>query len=189
MEYIDGRTLEQIVADGQLALPNAMIVLEQIASALQYAHHSHVFHRDLQPANVLLRFGDVRQVNIVDFGFARILDAADERLTLDGLTFGAPAYMAPEIVDGVAEVTSAVDIYAIGCAAYLMMSGRPPFLQKRRMDVMAAHANDAPPRLSTRCRDVPRSLDELLLRCLAKAPADRPDADELVSELRELRRR
>ena len=183
MEYIEGPGLDEFVARGPMSIPDALLVLEQIALALHHAHSNHVIHRDLKPSNVLVRSGDVRQVKIIDFGLARVLDANGERLTGDGQMIGSPTYMAPEQVDGPRDVTAAVDIYALAGIAYLLVSGNPPFLHKKQVRLMAAHVKDEPPRLSERCPDVPKFLDELLFRCLAKDPTRRPQAEELATEL------
>jgi serine/threonine-protein kinase len=183
MEYIDGPSLDALVASEPLSVPAALVVLEQMAHALRHAHTNSVIHRDLKPSNVLVRSADVRQVKIIDFGLARVLDGDGQRLTADGQTFGAPAYMAPELAEGARDVTSAVDIYALGAIAYLLVSKDPPFVHKKRVQLMAAHVNDPPPPLSERCPNVPEFLDELVLQCLAKDPAQRPSADALVAQL------
>jgi serine/threonine protein kinase len=183
MEYIEGPSLDELVEKGPLPLASALVVLEQMAHALHHAHSNNVIHRDLKPANVLVRSGDVRQVKIIDFGLARVLDGDGERLTGDRQLIGAPAYMAPEQADATSDPTSAVDIYALAGIAYLLVSGTPPFVHKKPVRLMAAHVQDIPPRLSERCPEIPAFLDELLLRCLAKSPAERPRADEVAAQL------
>jgi serine/threonine-protein kinase len=185
MEYVDGPNLDDLVEHEPLSLARALIVLEQMALALQHAHASNVIHRDLKPSNVLVRSGDVRQVKIIDFGLARMLDGDGDRLTADGQKIGSPRFMAPEQAEGAPDVTGAADVYALAGIGYLLLSGQPPFLHKRRIRLMAAHVNDAPPRLSERCPSVPAFLDDLLLRCLAKDPAQRPPAAEIATLLAE----
>jgi serine/threonine protein kinase len=183
MEYIEGPSLDELVERAPLPILSALVVLEQIALALHHAHSSNIIHRDLALSNVLVRSGDVRQVKMIDFGLARVLDADAARLTIDGQVIGTFAYMAPESVEGAPDVSSAVDVYALAGIAYHLISGQPPFLHKRRVALMKAQMKEQPPRLSERCPDVPSYLDELLLRCLAKDPALRPRADEVASQL------
>jgi serine/threonine protein kinase len=185
MEYIEGPNLDELLDNQVLPLAKALIVLEQIALALHHAHTNNVIHRDLKPSNILVRSGDVRQVKIIDFGLARILDGDGERITADGQRIGSPTFMAPEQAEGATDVTAAADVYALAGIAYLLLSGEPPFLHKRRIPLMAAHVSDAPPRLSQRCPTVPPFLDELLIRCLAKDPARRPPAAEIATLLGE----
>jgi len=188
MEYIEGPSLDEIVGFQAMPMASALVVLEQLAVALHYAHSHGVIHRDLKPSNVLVRSGDLRQVKIIDFGLAPLVDANTlKKLTADGQPLGSPAYMAPEQVDG-GDVTAAADVYALGGIAYTLLSGTPPFERKTSIQLMAAHKSDEPPRLSTRCPEISEFLDTLFLACLAKDPAQRPHTDELASHLSRLTR-
>jgi serine/threonine protein kinase len=180
MEYIEGPSLEHMIQHGPLQMPSVLIVLEQVALALQHAHAHSVIHRDMNPSNVLARSGDVRQVKVIDFGLARILDGEAERLTGDKQALGTVMYMAPEQADNAHDVTPATDVYALACTAYTIASGSPPFAYKKPMQVMVGHVSEVPPRLSSRCPEIPAIVDDLLHRCLAKDPAQRPRADEIV---------
>jgi serine/threonine protein kinase len=182
MEYIEGPSLDHLVEPGPLPIPYAMVVIEQIALALQHAHANNVIHRDLKPANVLVRAGDTRQVKMIDFGFAKLLDADAARLTADGQMIGAPAFMAPELVEG-KEVTAAIDVYALAGIAYVLVSQSPPFIHKKRQSQMHAQVTERAPRLSERLPHIPGELDDLFYRCLAKNPADRPPAEEVAKRL------
>jgi serine/threonine-protein kinase len=187
MEYIEGPALDEMVGQ-PMPMASALVVLEQLAVALQYAHSLGVIHRDLKPSNVLVRSGDLRQVKIIDFGLARLLDAdALKKLTADGEPLGSPAYMAPEQVDG-GDVSAAADVYALGGIAYALLSGTPPFERKTSIQLMAAHKSDEPPRLSSRCPEISEFLDSLFFACLAKDPAQRPQSDELASHLTRITR-
>jgi serine/threonine-protein kinase len=191
MEYVEGPNLDQLVDGlGPLGLADALLVLEQIASALDYAHRQNVVHRDLKPANVLLRAGDVRQVKVIDFGLARTLSDARQRLTAQGQMVGSPLYMAPEQAEGSLEASSAVDSYALGGLAYTLISGKPPFHGLQLLPLVAAHASERPQRLVDRCGwiPIPRLLDELMFACLSKEPEKRPHADELAGHLGRLAR-
>ena len=184
MEYISGVDLDVLVDQGPVPLADALVVVEQLALALHYAHSRGVIHRDLKPSNVLLRGGDVRQVKIIDFGLARLLDEdARKRLTVDGQLIGSPAYMAPEQVDGDPDVTGAVDVYALAGIAYKLLSGSPPFGQRPSLMLMTAHKHEKPPSLSEMCRDIPDMLDMMLLACLAKEPTHRPRAEEVANRI------
>jgi serine/threonine protein kinase len=187
MEYIEGPTLERLVEPAPLPLSIALVVLEQLANALAYAHSRGVIHRDLKPSNVLLRSGDVRQVKLIDFGLARLLDGDGKRLTDEKELIGSVAYMAPEQVDRDPNVTSAVDIYALAGMAYRLLSGFPPYKYSSPIRLMTARVTEEPPLLSTRC-PVPPALDELLMHCLAKDPAQRPRGDEVAAALERLSR-
>ena len=190
MEYIEGPNLDDMVAaSGPMPWRQALVVLEQIAAALTYAHTQRVIHRDLKPANVLLRGGDPRQVKVIDFGLAYSQRADGKlRLTVEGQMVGSPLYMAPEQGEGRLDVTTAVDVYALAGVAYTLISGSPPFHGLSLLHLISAHADTPPPRLTERCPELPRFLDELLLACLAKDPAARPHTDELVGHLSRLAR-
>lgn len=189
MEYIDGPNLDQVIdASGPMALSRALGVLEQIASALHYAHNQNVVHRDLKPGNVLLRGGDLRQVKVIDFGLAYTQRDGQMRLTVEGQMVGSPLYMAPEQGEGSLDVTAAVDVYALAGVAYTLISGQPPFHGMSLLQLIGAHGHDTPPRLSSRCPELPHFLDELLFACLAKTPAARPQIDELAGHLARLAR-
>jgi serine/threonine protein kinase len=189
MEYIDGPHLDQMVeGSGPMPLASSLLVLEQITAALVYAHKQNVVHRDLKPSNVLLRAGDPRQVKVIDFGLAYSGRGEAMRLTAEGQMLGSPLYMAPEQGDGRLDVGAAADVYALGGVAYTLISGQPPFHGKSLIQLVTAHADEKPPRLSERCPQLPRFLDELLFACLAKDPAARPHADELAAHLARLAR-
>ncbi|HEX5057905.1 MAG TPA: serine/threonine-protein kinase [Kofleriaceae bacterium] len=188
MEYIEGPGLDELVAFEALPMASALVVLEQLAVALQYAHSLGVIHRDLKPSNILVRSGDLRQVKVIDFGLARLVDTDTlKKLTADGQPLGSPAYMAPEQVDG-GEVSAAADVYALGGIAYMLLSGKPPFERKTSIQLMAAHKSDEPPRISSRCAEISEFLDSLFYACLAKDPAQRPASDELASHLSRITR-
>ncbi|HTL34483.1 MAG TPA: serine/threonine-protein kinase [Kofleriaceae bacterium] len=188
MEYIEGPTLERVVEKAPLSLANTLVVLEQLANAVHYAHSAGVIHRDIKPSNILLRGGDVRQAKIIDFGLALIANSDQARLTDEKQMLGSVAYMAPEQVDRVRDVTGAVDIYALAGITYRLLSGSPPFSYASPLRLMTARVTEDPPPLSKRCPDIPAALDSLLLRCLARDPAKRPESGEVVAQIEQLAR-
>jgi serine/threonine-protein kinase len=180
MEYVAGQDLQS--ADVPLSLGEALRMLAQLAAALAYAHQAGVVHRDLKPGNVILDGGDAK---IIDFGLAKVAaDGGLTRLTEDQQALGSPLYWAPEQSTN-KQVGPAVDVYALGGIAYFALSGVPLFKPAPPVALVYAHANEPPEPLAERCRgiELPDGLDELIAACVAKAPAARPRAADLVTAL------
>ncbi len=176
-EYMSGGDLSQELrrAGGPVALERALAIAADIAEALAAAHDRDIVHRDVKPANVWLSdpsptSGRPGSVKLGDFGIAVALDRA--RLTMTGTATGTAAYMAPEQAQG-SEVDARSDLYALGCLLYELVTGRPPFLGDDPQAVISQHINAAPVAPS-QYAEVPEALDTLILRLLAKAPAERP---------------
>jgi serine/threonine-protein kinase len=186
MEYVDGPDLQGAVdKHGPFSVADALKILIQLAEALAFAHHQKVVHRDLKPANVLLAAGDPARAKIIDFGLAKL--AADEgltRLTEDEQVLGSPLYLAPEQSSS-SSVGPEADIYALGGLAYFALTGTALFVPRSAVAMVYAHVHETPESLAVRAPDLelPAGLDELLAACVAKAPADRPSAAQLVAEL------
>lgn len=186
MEYVDGPDLQNAVdKHGPMTVADGLKVLIQLAEALAFAHHHKVVHRDLKPANVLLAGGDPARAKIIDFGLAKL--AAEEgltRLTDDEQVLGSPLYLAPEQSSSSA-VGPEADIYALGGVAYFVLTGTPLFAPRSAVAMVYAHVHETPDSLAVRAPDLelPAGLDELLAACVAKSPADRPSAAQLVAEL------
>ena len=179
MPFVDGRSLsDRLAAEGALPIRDALSVLRDVLRALAHAHARGVVHRDIKPGNVLLSGGTAV---VTDFGIARALGAEaklrdGEALTQPGVAIGTPAYMAPEQATGDPSADHRADIYAFGCLAYAVFTGRPPFDLDPPHRIIAAHFNTAPPPLLTRRADVPRAVAKLVERCLEKDPERRPQS-------------
>ena len=173
MEYLDGPTLDRLVADrGPLPPGRVVHLLRQLCGALAEAHTAGLVHRDLKPGNVIVaRLGGVCDVaKLLDFGLVLDESAADgdERLTRAGVVLGTPAYMAPEQAAG-EPVDARGDTYSLGAVAYYALLGRPPFGGKNARQVMAAHRTEPVPPLD----GAPADLAAVVARCLAKDQGDR----------------
>jgi serine/threonine-protein kinase len=184
MPYIDGESLRaRLAREGELPVAEAVRILREVADALQYAHSLRVVHRDIKPDNVLV---SNKHAVVVDFGVAKALSAssAESSLTSLGVALGTPLYMAPEQAAAEAHVDHRADIYSLGAMAYEMLTGQPPFTGATAQAVLAAHMTQAPIPVMQRRATVPAGLAELIMRCLAKSPADRPQrADEIIPHL------
>ncbi len=182
MPYVEGESLRQhLDRVGQLPLAEAVRLLREIADALIYAHRKMIIHRDLKPANILLEQGHAL---IIDFGIAKALTAAAEEhsgtgLTSIGLVVGTPTYMAPEQAAG-DPLDHRVDLYALGCLAYELLAGRPPFRGRSSQELIAAHLADPPLPVTALRPGTPAALADLVMRLLAKRRDERPESAEEV---------
>jgi serine/threonine protein kinase len=171
MELIDGGTLKEILRrGGPLSWPEAAECGRQLASALQHAHNHGIIHRDLKPGNVF--FTHDGQMKLGDFGIARDLRAHD--LTDAGLTVGTYAYMAPELVRGQREITGQVDLYALGCVLFEMLTGRTPYVGDNFASIFDQHLTAQPPHAGDFGARCPDEIERLIVQLLAKSPEDRP---------------
>lgn len=168
MPYIAHGTLSDLLKKGPLSLAHAGELLQQIASALQYAHQRGLIHRDIKPSNILLR--DDHHAYLADFGLARALEGGGD-LTQTGTLLGTPEYMAPELADGPAGKSS--DIYALAIVLYQMISGRVPFRGDTAISTFWKHLREYPRTPSQFNPIVPGKIDRVLMRALDKDPANR----------------
>jgi serine/threonine-protein kinase len=189
MEWLRGETLyDRLWRRGALPLPQALPILLQVCDALSAAHARQVVHRDLKPANVFLcasRDGRVR-VKLLDFGIAQLGRARAPSLAEECGVVGTPEYASPEQASG-APLDGRSDLYSLGVMAYEMVLGRQPFLSVSAADAFHLHLTARPPRPSILWPAIPPSLEALLLRLLAKDPAERPSLAALRNELEKLR--
>jgi serine/threonine protein kinase len=189
MEFLDGKSLGSVLArEGPLAAPRLIHIAAQIVRALGAAHQRGIAHRDLKPDNVMLleRYGEPDFVKVLDFGIARFLDDGTDvsQMTAAGALIGTPMYMSPEQALGHA-IDHRSDFYSLGVMLYQMALGTPPFNGPTLASLIVAHAHEPPiPPSTVRPNLVPPPLEALILRLLAKNPADRPaDAAELLKGL------
>ena len=174
MPFIAGESLKSALErTGPLPVVDVVRVLYDVAEALDYAHGQGVVHRDIKPANIL-RSGSYSL--ITDFGVAKALNAsmAASGMTSTGMAVGTPAYMSPEQLAGDARADHRIDIYALGLLAYELLYGKSPFAASTPQRVLAAVLTQEPTALVEVRPDVPRSLSELVMRCLSKDPIERP---------------
>jgi len=184
MPYVEGETLrERLTRTGELPVQETVRLLSEIADALALAHQHGVVHRDIKPENILL---SGRHAMVMDFGIAKALTEASgpQRPTTAGVALGTPAYMAPEQATADPHLDGRVDIYALGVVGYEMLTGLPPFHGLTAQQTLAAHVIDDPPPVEEQRPHLSPALGAIIMRCLAKRPADRyQTAEELVAAL------
>jgi serine/threonine-protein kinase len=176
MRYVDALDLRRVLqAEGRLTAGRTIVILEQVARALDAAHARGLVHRDVKPDNILLvppaNDEEAEHVYLVDFGLAR---SASDDLSISGagLFIGTPRYAAPEQVAG-QPVDGRTDGYALGCVLYECLTGRPPFPAGSNEAVLYAHLEAAPPRVTAERPELPPAIDRVVQRAMAKAKEDR----------------
>jgi serine/threonine-protein kinase len=190
MELLHGLDADQLVRRfGPLPPARAVHVLSQVCESLAEAHHAGLVHRDIKPANVYLcRRGLVHDfVKVLDFGLVKAAGAAgrdETMLTGPNAAAGTPAFMAPELALGTAEVDGRADIYAVGCLAYWLLTGKLVFEQGNAMQVALAHVHTEPEPPSRRSgQHIPVALEVVVMACLAKDREQRPRSAEELGRL------
>jgi serine/threonine protein kinase len=185
MEYIDGRTVRDILESGTaFEHGEARRLLASVAAALAVAHDRGIIHRDVRPGNVFVENRTSRAV-LGDFGIAALLEsgaASAARLTAVGVKLGETRYMSPEQIRG-EQVTEQSDVYAFGILAYEVLAGRGPYDAKGEAQMIAAHLQRVPLKLRELRDDVDAAVAALIERCLAKDPNRRPRAQEITVAL------
>jgi serine/threonine-protein kinase len=180
MELLRGITLERYVQDfGPIEPARLVYLLRQVCHSLSEAHSRGIIHRDIKPANIFVcRLGpDDDFVKVLDFGLVKHFETPmpGTMLTLEGVTAGTPAYMAPEIALGKSDIDGRSDLYSLGCVAYYMLTGQPVFSGDTPVATVLAHVQNQPVPPSSRSEfEVPAALERVILECLAKDAADRP---------------
>ncbi|HEX8685908.1 MAG TPA: serine/threonine-protein kinase, partial [Pyrinomonadaceae bacterium] len=192
MEYLRGRTLKDVVrSGGPMTLARTVVIVRQVAGALEAAHTEGVVHRDLKSDNIMLEEatgGDWAKV--LDFGIAKIqqtersVHETDPGLTAPNLIIGTPQYMSPEQCSQASDIDTRSDIYSFGVIVYEMLAGHVPFTGDSPTAIMMKHIQDPPPSVLDERKDLPDEVGRVVARALAKRPEDRfQKASELSAAL------
>jgi eukaryotic-like serine/threonine-protein kinase len=193
MPFEEGRSLRAHLRDsGPLPIAEVVGLLGDVAKALSFAHERGVIHRDIKPDNILVCGG---AAVVSDFGIAKAVSEAKdqpppretgESLTQIGMSVGTPTYMAPEQAAADPDVDHRADIYSFGITAYEMLTGRPPFCDGSPRKLLAAHLTEAPEPVANRRPDTPPALAAMVMSCLEKEPADRPQSARALLHVLEI---
>jgi eukaryotic-like serine/threonine-protein kinase len=171
MEFVDGRTVRDLLQDGHRLLPERSLeIIDGVLRALDYSHQAGIVHRDIKPGNVMVtRNGDVK---VMDFGIARAMSDAQATMTQTAQVIGTAQYLSPEQARG-ERVDSRSDLYSTGCLLYELLTGRPPFTGDSPVAIAYQHVRENPVPPSRVDPDVPAWADAIVLKAMAKSPADR----------------
>ncbi len=189
MEYVKGVNLESLlIKNERLAPARVGRVVTQLCDVLQAAHDEGIIHRDLKPANLMICDPDTpkERVKVMDFGLAKLVEEGSNRRVTDtniDFAVGTPGYICPEQVRG-EQMDHRGDLYSVGVMMYELMTGRLPFKGENSMDVLLAHATEAPPpfaELELKV-DIPQQIEDLVRACLEKDPENRPQSARELSE-------
>jgi serine/threonine protein kinase len=173
MQYVEGQDLKALLSrEGRLDARRTVGILGQVASALDAAHSTGLMHRDIKPGNVMIAAGQPEHCYLTDFGLSKNPSADSIALTAQGEFVGTIDYTAPELVLG-KDADSRLDVYSLGCLFYECLTGQPPFPKERDVEVLYAHIQDPPPRVSAVRQDLPPALDDVIVKAMAKKPEDR----------------
>lgn len=172
MPYVDGESLrDRLIREKQLPLEDALQITYEVADALSHAHNLGLVHRDIKPENILFQAG---HAVVSDFGIARAISVAGgEKLTDTGIALGTPAYMSPEQGAASGELDARSDIYSLGCVLYEMLAGDPPFTGTNAQGILARKSLEPAPHLRPVRDTVPAQVERMVLKALARVPADR----------------
>lgn len=189
MELLDGVSLEMLVSRfGPQSAARSVHLLRQACESLEEAHRQGLVHRDIKPTNIFACNVGIEYdfVKVLDFGLVKDVSPKEAlHLTVEGMSAGTPAYMAPEVAMGETHIDGRADIYGLGCVAYFLLTGVPVFYEKTATATALAHVQKAPVPPSQRSEiEIPGLLEQVVLSCLAKKPEDRPQsAQELSAQL------
>lgn len=185
MRLVQGRQLSDEIIEGPIALPRALMIIEQVCEGISAAHEQNIIHCDLKPDNILLeRNGRQETVQIVDFGIAKL-----KELNIDGgansaitdSAIGTPQYMSPEQCCG-EPISTQADLYSLGVIVFEMLTGRVPFKSLNPIDVAKHHVRTPPPLPSMFNRDIPSKVDQVIIKALGKMPNDRQKSVRIFFE-------
>jgi len=169
--FFTGQTLRaRLLKQRKLSVDDATAIANDVASALDYAHGHSLIHRDVKPANILLSEGGAI---VADFGISRAMHVDQfAQITSSGVSLGTPEYMSPEQITGEIELDPRTDVYSLGCVAYEMLNGKPPFTGSTSV-VFMAHRTQPPRPLRDIRPDIPAGIDEALMKALEKKRGER----------------
>jgi eukaryotic-like serine/threonine-protein kinase len=171
MPFVEGESLrDRLQREKQLPISDALRITTEVAGALDYAHRHGVIHRDIKPENIMLHDGSAL---VADFGIALAASSAETRMTETGMSLGTPQYMAPEQAMGERQITAASDVYALGCVAYEMLTGDPPFSGSTAQAIVAKVVTEQPRSMIAQRHTIPRNVEQAVFTALEKLPADR----------------
>jgi serine/threonine-protein kinase len=189
MQYVPGHDLTVELAAGRMETGRTMQILEQVANALDAVHASGIFHRDVKPANILVNDDEETgepHAWLTDFGLSKHPSQDSSPLTSAGFFVGTCQYVAPEQILADRDLDERVDVYSLGCVLYECLAGDPPFMRPREEQVLYAHIQDPIPKLSQVRPDLPKAIDGVIEKALAKKPEERyASCGELVAAARE----
>jgi serine/threonine-protein kinase len=200
LEFVRGVTLRQILRHGRMPIVRAVRIAKQIATALSKIHAKGIYHRDVNPRNVMVIPGPKDLVKVIDFGFAKVpvekfnamsfqkgTPTAPSQITGDGVIFGTIGFLAPEAALGMRHVDHRSDLYALGAMLYEMLSGEPPFEADTQAGLFLKHRMEPVPTMAERgAPEVPAALEAVAQKLLAKEPADRYQrAEDVIRALDE----
>ncbi|AUX31254.1 MULTISPECIES: serine/threonine-protein kinase [Sorangium] len=181
MQWLDGITLEERLAQGPLSIPETVALAARMATTLGAIHQLGIVHRDLKPSNLMLVGGAIERATLLDFGIASGLQLP-RGLTSPGAILGTPGYMAPEQARGESAVDARADVFALGCMLFECLAGRPPFLGDGALSLIMKVVLEDPPRLGELRDGIPEPLERLIARMLSKPAAERPRDGAAVAE-------
>jgi eukaryotic-like serine/threonine-protein kinase len=182
MEYVDGRTVRDLLREDRRLLPErALEITDGVLRALDYSHRNGIVHRDIKPANVMItRVGDIK---VMDFGIARAVSDAQATMTQTAQVIGTAQYLSPEQARG-ERVDARSDLYSAGCLLYELLTGRPPFTGDSPVAIAYQHVSENPIPPSRLDPEIPPWIDAIVLKAMAKNPADRyQSAGEMRSDI------
>ncbi|CAN5712045.1 Stk1 family PASTA domain-containing Ser/Thr kinase [soil metagenome] len=177
MEYIAGRTLKEIMKREGVLPRRAAEIGAEAARALHFAHERGIVHRDIKPGNIMI--SDDGRVKVTDFGIARAVNV--ESVTQTSSVFGTAAYVAPEQAQG-QRVDGRTDIYALGCVLFEMLTGQQPFDGETAVTLAYKHVSEAPPAPRSINPEIPESMEAVVLKAMAKDPAERYQTGKELAE-------
>ena len=188
MELLDGISLEMLVQKfGPQPASRVVHILRQVCESLEEAHRQELIHRDVKPSNIFICNVGIQYdfSKVLDFGLVKDISPAENAtLTMEGISAGTPAYMAPEIAMGEGSIDGRVDLYGLGCVAYFLLTGSPVFEEKTATAIALAHVQKTPVPPSQRSEmKIPPLLEQAILLSLAKNPGDRPQSAADFSRL------